>query len=385
MMNATHSFPSLSTQTADIRQLLQTRGPCVTLVLPPYHPGRPEGSGAALLKAHLQDTYRKLKDEGISETDIAHLLEPLERLAEDPGLATGSHLGRALLRSSNEFRQFPLLDAMNSSLSVGETFDVRCLSRELARPPAFHILALTKKGVTLLRCSGLEAEVVSLPPAVPATLVDFLDLDAPDHNLENRSAAGASVGAMCGVRFGTGSARERQHSHLSDYYKMVDRGLQQSPVTGTPLLLAGVAEDLGIYRGVATHPNLFAQGLTGSPDVARERIGLLKQGYAILHAERAERLRAALITEMERCGPSRFSTNIDAILTAAFEGRIRELYLDENAKNVGICKRDGYRSRGEEDLMNLAAVQTIIHDGQYYELPGQMAPGELTAIGLLRF
>jgi hypothetical protein len=53
----------------------------------------------------------------------------------------------------------------------------------------------------------------------------MLAFKPPDHDLENRSAAGSSVGAMRAVRFGTGSGRETQHTYLRTSIKAVDHGL----------------------------------------------------------------------------------------------------------------------------------------------------------------
>jgi len=98
------------------------------------------------------------------------------------------------------------------------------LARELECPPVFYILAISQKKIGVLRCSGLHAEVAKLPK-VPETLEEALAFDQPDHDLENRSAAGKLPGAMRGIRFGTGSEREQEHGHVADYYKLVDRGL----------------------------------------------------------------------------------------------------------------------------------------------------------------
>ena len=64
----------------------------------------------------------------------------------------------------------------------------------------------------------------------------------PDHDLENRSAAGSSVGSMRRIRFGTGSGRETQQTYLADLYKEVDRGGERSSAD------RGSGPDLGWRR-----------------------------------------------------------------------------------------------------------------------------------------
>jgi hypothetical protein len=314
------------------------------------------------------------------------LLRPLEQLADDPALGAGSHWSRAIFCSPNVFQQSFLTNRMEASVNVGGSFSIRQFASELSPPRVFYILALSKTRVDLLRCAGLHAEVAKLPLGVPETLEEALALEPPDHDLEGRSAAGVSTGAMHSLRFGTGSGRERQHAHLADYYKLVDRGLQQSfREPDTPLILAGVEEDVAIYRGGSTYRDFTKSSILGSPDVARDQTELLQQAYSILHQEGVGRQHAALIAAKERTAPSRFSTDPDTILRAAFEGRVGQLYLDESAKRIEMFERGRYQSWGEEDLLNLAAVQTIIHHGKACELPAELMPDGAAVIGIMRF
>jgi len=191
---------------------------------------------------------------------------------------------------------------------------------------------------------------------------------------------------MRGVRFGTGSGRESEHAHLADYYELVDRGLRKLlHEPHIPLILAGVEEDTAIYQAVRTYRDLVKKTIPGSSDVSREPTEMLRQAYSILRAENLERQMAALIAAKERTNSSGFSTDPGAILHAAFKGRVGQLYIDESAQRIDVFERGTYRSWGKEDLLNLAAVQTIIHHGESYELPTELMPDGATAVGLMRF
>jgi hypothetical protein len=190
---------------------------------------------------------------------------------------------------------------------------------------------------------------------------------------------------MHSVRFGTGSGRETQHAHLADFFKLVDRGVQVLfRSADIPLILAGVEEDTAIYRRVTTYRGLLKNGIAGL-DVAREQITILQQAYTILRNDSIERDETALRAAMERTAPARFKTDPAAILEAAFEGRVSQLYVDERAEKVGVFSRGIYRSWGREDLLNLAIVQTILHHGEACELPSEAMPPGLAAVGIMRF
>jgi hypothetical protein len=378
------STPELLQRSA-IREILRSPGPCITILLPPYRPGEPAGSPATILRTNIREAAGHSAERKLPKSAGENLLQPLERLAEDAALASGSHWGRAIFRSPSVFEQFLLAQPAPASLSFGGSFAVRKLAVELELPRTFYILVLSKIRVSLLRCSGLEADVVKLP-GVPDTLAEALALEPPDHDLENRSAAGSSAGAMHRVRFGTGSEREKDRAHLADYCKLVERGLQQlRGDADIPLILAGVEEDITIYRAASTYRNLIKKGIPGSPDVSREQPEILQQAYSLLRADCLERQASALIAAKERTSPSRFSTDPDAIVHAAFEGRVGQLYLNESANKIATFEREDYGSWGGEDVLNLAAVQTIIHSGKTSELPSEMMPEGSIAVGIMRF
>lgn len=366
-----------------VRDVLRSPGPCITISLPPYRPGEPGGSPATLLKAYIQEAANELRAGGYPKwTNLVH---PLQEFADDPALSAGSQYGRAIFCSPSDFEQFYLTTTVEPSLRIGGSFCIRQFAAELSRPQSFYVLSLSKTRVDLLHCAGFHAEPVKLPPGVPATLDEALALEPPDHDLESRSAAGVSTGAMRMVHFGTGSEREHRKTHLADYYKIVDRGVQQLlREPDTPLLLAGVEEDVAIYRRVNTYGALAKASIPGSPDMLGGEGEILQKAYSILHRERIEHQHAVLLATREQSAPSRFSTNLDAILRAAFEGRVAQLYVNENASQTGEFRRETYRSWGQEDILNLAAVQTIVHRGKFCELPAEMMPGE-AAVGVMRF
>jgi hypothetical protein len=126
-------------------------------------------------------------------------------------------------------------------------------------------------------------------------------------------------------------------------------------------------------------------GIAGSPDVAREQAGLVEQACAILRQDAIEHDTAAMIVEIEKTASNRFSTDPNTILEAAFDGRVSHLYLDQHGERAGTFARGFHKSFGEEDLLNPAMVQTILHHGKACELPSDRMPKGAIAVGIMRF
>jgi Bacterial archaeo-eukaryotic release factor family 3 len=374
-----------------LRDLLRTEGPCITVILPPYRPGEPGKPAAAILKTGLQEAASKLAARKIAKPLIEELLEPLHQLAHEEESLAGSGLARAILRCRSVFRQvdLPVPPTPATACAVGDCFWIRPLLKSLAVPEKIYVLDLTRKSVALLACGLQSATPVELPKGTPRTLDEAMNFDAPDHDLMNRSSAGPSTGAMRGVQFGTGRGREAQRAHLHDFYNAVDRGVNEVLRSQqSPLVLAGVEEDVAAYRSVNLYPHLVEKSIpagAGEPLVS-SHISRQARDAVLFDLERRAELRAGELRE--RFAPARFSTDLDAILRAAAEGRVSDLYLDENGQRTGNFQGKvfgGHANWQDEDLLNVAAVETLLSGGAVYPLPSHAMPRGAVAAAMFRY
>ena len=369
-----------------IPDLVHASKPCITLLLPPYRPGEPGETAAALLKAELQQATKDLAARKVMEPLISELLRPLYQLVQEKESLAGSGSDRVIFRSREVFHRFALpVPAMPArACTVGDCFWIRPILASLTLPAHVFVLEITKKAVTLLACGITEGvRPLELPAKTPETLDAFLVFDPPDHDLMNRSAAGPSTGAMPGVQFGTGSGRETQHAHLSDFYRAVDRCVKELLGSNqAPLILAGVGEDVAIYRSINTYSNLLEQGIQGSPGPAITPAQILRQAHDITLFDFQRRAVQEMSELKERLAPARFSTDLESILRAAAEGRVSDLYLDENGQRMGNFDGKIFGGRTnwhDEDLLNVAAVETLLHGGAVSSLPSHLMTGDAAA------
>jgi len=371
-----------------IPDLLHAGGPCITLLLPPYRPGETRETAAALLKVELQQAAKDLAARKVAEPLIATLLEPLYRLSEDRSSLTGSDSDRVIFRSQGVSQQFavPVPATPARPCTVGDCFWIRPILTSLALPEHVYVLEITKKAATLLDCTFTDVTRVELPKGTPETLYEALGFKAPDHELVNRSSAGPSNGTLRGVQFGTGSGRETQHAYLHDFYRAIDRGVKEILHSSqAPLILAGVGEDVAIYRAINTYSNLLEQGIHGSPNLEMTPARILRHAHDITLFDLQRRAALQVSESKERLSPGRFYTDLESILQAAAEGRVSDLYLDENGQRMGNF--DGKRFGGhtnwhDEDLLNVAAVETLLRGGAVYSLPIHLMTGAVAAAAI---
>ncbi len=69
-----------------LRRLAGSPGPCLTILLPACRPGGVGGCSSAHVRSYLQRAETQLIDLGLSETEVANFLGPVEALAKIPAL-----------------------------------------------------------------------------------------------------------------------------------------------------------------------------------------------------------------------------------------------------------------------------------------------------------
>jgi hypothetical protein len=194
----------------------------------------------------------------------------------------------------------------------------------------------------------------------------------PDHVLDNRSAGGPSVGKMKGVLFGTNTDRERHEEYLKHFFKEVDEGVHHILLgQNAPLILAGVQEEVALYRPVNSYPRLMKQAVLGSPD-AYEPNELHDRALEIAREIPPPPLEKALEQLKEVFGTKLAVSDRDEIVQRAEEGRVADLLLGEE-------------SGPQADLLNLAALKTLQHRGQAFTVKKSMLPPKTDAVAILRY
>jgi hypothetical protein len=350
----------------DLAGLAKAGGPCIsaTLNIPDPAHLRPE------LNALVRDLEKRLKEARLDARTAKTLLEPLGELAATIQTDRDWSMNLALYRSPDTVHCFRVPEAVNEAVVIQDVFDILPLLPVVSREQRFYFLALSQKKVRLFDCSRYRINEIELQGRAPQNLRLFLNSNAPDHVLDNRSSAGASVGAMKGVVFGTGSDREKQDEYLAHFFNEVDKGLHKVVGSDTaPLLVSGVEYEVALYRKVNTYPHLMEREVHGSPEA---------MSLPQLHERALDIVKSSLCAAVEKLlreigghrAANRVEFNVDAVIQAASEGRVSHVLLREEMADA---------------KMNLAALQTLRHGGEAYALREPEMPDHAAIAALIRF
>ena len=282
--------------------------------------------------------------------------------------------GVALFRSPHYFAAVTVPGLKASAVIRGNYFALAPLATASLAPQEFYILALHRKNLHLFHYLNGVCEPTPLPAGVPADMETALAFDVPDHLLEGRSGSSHGSGAGRAIQFGTSSDKESAAEYLHHYFLIVDRGLK--PLLGdSPLMLAGVHEDLAAFRRIATTINILETDIGGNIDfLSPTEIGVLAADASLAHYRLCGDLVLRNLREMRH--REKVLLEAPAIVEAARAGRIHQL-----------CAADNFQpnTASGDDPVNLAVVETLRFNGEVFMLPPHLMPDGQPLAAILRY
>ena len=364
----------------ELRRIARQKGPCVTIQIPDVRPGAGAGSRLAYLRQLTQEAAQGLRDLHPSGAapEPAENLERLAAMFE----SLGGGPGVTLLAAPGIELVYETPGVAAERLTIGSRFHVLPLLSHALAPQDFYILGISEKHVHLWRYSSGECSEQPLPASVPPNVEAAGAFDQPDHDLENRSAAGPSTGDMRRVRFGTSSDREAHGEYLHHFFALIGNGLRNA-LDGAPLFLVGIHEELADFRRAAKQLRIFSEEWHTNPQFCSlAEVQAHAREAAVSEYHRAGRHALQSLPEVRE----KLMGDAEAILTAATEGRVRCLFVAETAQ--APASNAPPKAAGlypGEDLLNAAVVETLRTGGDVFSIPGRELLGGVPIAAVLRY
>lgn len=376
-----------------LKQLAKASGACVSLYLPAYQQGAGVGRTDVVLRSLVNVAEEKLKARDVASVDIEDLLEPVRAQSFEDWMQRGHSQGIAIFRSPTVLEGYWLPQNVQESVHVSASFHIIPALEQMASPPEFWVVALTRKGVRLLHGTPDGLEQAKLPDSVAPTLDEFLALEPGDHRRAGRSAAGPSVGSMKGVAFGTGVEMEVSNRHFRDYCVAIDRGLRAMlEPDHPPLIVEGATFEVSTYRGASQYANI-AGAIVRSPDDGGLADSDLNMKVRAMLAETPSPAEVRAHDYVSGVLGSHLAvTELTALVRMASRGRADVTFLCAGCAQhadvdhiTGRIRLAGEFVAEDDDLFNAAAVETLKHSGEVYVVPAERIPGGSGAVSRLRY
>ena len=229
-------------------------------------------------------------------------------------------------------------------------------------------------------------------PAEIATGFDaYMNTAKPDHVSTDSSSAGPSGGHTRGIVASTSTTREDKPEYLAHFFRQIDRGVNEVlRGSSAPLVLAAVDYELAQYRSLNTYPHLAQEDVQGAPNS-------LKSGE--MHARALDALGRCygkkvdgVLAEYDHKVGGGASNRLKDVVTAAHEGRVLSLLVSDSAQSAGEFNELTHSAKGhrngapeDEDLINDAVVETVLHAGQVFAAPNDKLPNGSPVAAVFRY
>jgi hypothetical protein len=373
--------------------------PCLSIFLPTHRRAGPDIQQDPLRLKNLLHQAQDLLLARIPEsTQVEAFLKPIAALLTNRPIWEHPNEGLAVLRSPDLFRCYQLPFIFKEQIIVSQHFYLKPLLPVLTADRYFYILALSQNEVRLLQATHFGVTEIPLPESVPTSMASAIKYDQPEPMVESHSSASTTTRGKGGRRpmifhgqGAAGPANEKQI--LLHYFQQIDRGLHELLRDETaPLVLAGVEFLLPIYHEANTYPHLLPEGVLGNPERLKGRDEILReQAWPIVESSVLKERQDALAQFEEYQDTDRTSSNVSALVPAACYGQIESLFVALNQEQWGTFNPTTYTLDlhetavpGDEDLLDLAARETILHGGAVYALEQDHMPDKALLAAVYR-
>jgi hypothetical protein len=329
---------------------------------------------------------------GTRSPEARRLLEPGQKLLDDPFFWHYLSDGLAVFISEKTVRTFRVPLPFPELAVVTDRFHLKPLLTLLSLDGQYYLLALSQNEVRLLRGTSFSAAEVELE-AVPKGLAEVIKPEEKAKHLQfHTRAPAAGPGRRAAIFHGHGAAAEIQKDQILRYFRRISQGVHEVLRNErAPLVLAGVEYLFPIYREANTYPRLLEQGIAGNPDGLKPE-ELHARAWPIVrpHFERAYWETVERYEQLSRAGHG--SNRVEEVVPAAHAGRVESLLVavgvqrwgHYNPKNGEIVTVNEPRP-GDHDLLDFAALHTLLHGGDVYAVEPERLPDSSPVAACFRY
>ncbi|MGD0152566.1 MAG: hypothetical protein ABSC17_02210 [Thermacetogeniaceae bacterium] len=359
-------------------------GLCVSIFMSTRRGGAEAQQNPIRFKNLLRKAEEDLIAKGMRTPEARKMLNPAQKLLLDDFFWRRGE-GIAVFLSLKMFHYYHLSFDPEELLVVSDRFCVKPLLRLGAHDEQFYILALSQNKVRLFQGNRQSTREVELE-GVPRSLAEALKYD--DFGKELQFHSGAAGGAAIFHSSDSFDAKD----NILRYFRQINKGLHELVRDKkAPLLLAGVEYLFPIYKEANSYPYLLEEGIEGNPErMSAEE--LHRQGWAILKPYFSRAQQEAVSRYRQLAGTGLTSNDVKETVRAAYHGRADLLFVTAGLQPWGSFDPDTDEvylhptaESGDIDLLDFAAVHTILNGGTVYSVAAEQLPDNTPLATVFRY
>ncbi|MBW4490353.1 MAG: hypothetical protein KME12_21450 [Trichocoleus desertorum ATA4-8-CV12] len=372
----------------------QTQGVCVSLYMPMVRLGSETQQNPIRFKNLIRQAEEQLANQGMRSTEAVELLQPAHDLDHEDFWQHQSD-GLAIFIANGVFHYYCVPTSFDELVVVSDRFHIKPLLPLLTGDGKFYLLTLSQEDEVKFfegsRFSIRELEVGNMPKTLNAAL----HYDGPDQGIEQRIATsrGGTNNSFQqpGSFHGQGNDGAKQNDILQ-FFHALDASLHETLRNQkAPLVLAGVEYLLPLYREANTYPHLLDEGITGNQKISQPE-ELHAATWQIVEPLFQQAQQQAVEHYRELNGTGKNSHDLKEAVSAAYYGRVEQLFVAVGVQQWGTFDPDANQIQvhtdaqpGDEDLLDSAAIQTLLNGGTVYAVEPDQVPEEAPLAAVFRY
>jgi hypothetical protein len=382
---------------ADLKQLIGMRGQwCVSIYMPTHQVGREQQQDPIRFKNLTASVQERLIEYGLRRPDVEQLMRPADSLIEDGDFWQHQSDGLAVFLSSDFFVSYRLPGKFEELDVVAKKFHIKPLLPFLSEDRHFYILTVSLNKLRLFLASRDTINEMELPDSIPTSMQDALWMDDPEKHLDFHTGTNTpgTKGNRPAIFHGQGVQSDEDRKNILRYFQYVNDGLSELLNNSSyPMVLAGLDYLQPIYRSANTYAHLLDKGLTVNPDEIDAKA--LHQRMFEFVKPLFEQDQQQALAQFRRLHGEKSDLAVDDLETAvkaAHFGRVETLFVPLGIRHWGHFDEDGnqvvraqHPGRKNEDLLDFAAIETILNSGRVYAVQPEDIPGKGDLAAILRY
>jgi hypothetical protein len=354
----------------------------VSIYLPTHVAGSEIQQDPIRLKNLLNEAQAKLLEAGLSESDGKKMLKPAFEMLDDLHFWRYQSRGLALFMTPENIKIYRLPLDFESLAVVSDRFHLKPLLPLFFENPYFYILALSQNQVRFFQSTRYQISEIPLEN-IPSSLEEALQYDEPEKQLQFHSS---NRGGSQPIYHGQGVGTTDDKTDIRRFLTQVSQGIYDYLGNeNAPLMIASVDYLQPIYREVNHYSHLLKEGIDGNPDILKPD-ELREAAWPKVAHLIEESHHQALDKYHTLEGTGKASENLSQLLTAAYRGQIDTLFVKTNAHRWGQFDAQSGQLEihdqaqlEDDDLLDLAAIQTFLQGGTVYSLGAETMPKNAVA------
>ncbi len=379
-----------------VKELMEfSKKPCVSIFLPAAQ----KGAGTLQPPIRLKNLLAQAWDELIgkfpeSQRPMAEVFRQADALVDNKLFWQHQKQGFALFMGPDWLRHYTFSISLKDRCTVGSNFNIKPVLPQFTDRTRYYLLALSQKTVRFWEVVNERMTELELPE-VMQSIEELRQYEVREKQLQVYAMpVGGRVLRRGGVAHAhaTDTDGKEMKKRIAEFVKNVVGGLERFlQADRTPVLLC--AEPFTQHLVSDCHPsfNLMDEAVSANP-TRMEPDQILSRAADIMDRELAMQNKRVIDRLSALMDTGWTIQEIEQILPRAEEGRVESLFINPDQPVWGFWNREGGLIQvheepvpSDQDLSDIAVLQTLMHGGEVYAVPPGAIKGGSPMAAILRY